>query len=181
MINVLVDDSRAVLVAQHFLFQDPATFVRLQLALGDKADYLRTTVSPAWRERFRDFDILTGEMADKLHEAGVPFLLVFATELAQADLAHMPSLPPGIDPNAAGRQLEGIAERHGVLFLDTVDAFRAAADPDGLFYTADGHMTGDGHAVFAASLIRRLTQGDILPLSNCATAASASADARSPR
>jgi hypothetical protein len=177
LVNVGVRSSRAVLVAEHFLFQRPETFVQLQLAVGDKADYLRSEVPPNWRQRYQDLELLIGEMADKIHQAGHQFLLVLGTELAQADLAHLTSPPPGTDPAAAGQQLALLAERHHVLFLDTLDGFKAA-DPTALFYPADGHMSPEGHAVFATSLVRRLTEGDIAAFAGCAAAIPSTASAR---
>jgi hypothetical protein len=172
--NELVQESRAVLVAQHFLYADRASFIRLQLGLGDKADYLRVPTTPAWETRYSDIELLLGEMAEKVHRAGIPFLLVFGTQHAQAALVNFPDPPPGIDPEAAGRRMGDIAKRHDILFLDTYDAFRKVPSPDALFYPADGHMTPDGHAVFARALVGRLTKGDIGVFAHCAQPAQVS-------
>jgi hypothetical protein len=149
-------DSRILVVAQHVLFQDRATFAKLFLLHGEDADYLRVPYGPGWEQRLRDFDVLLGDMARRSAAAGVPMLLALGPQRIQAALLDRGVRPDGVDPFAIGRRLATIAAAHGVLFQDTLESFATVPDPDALFYAVDGHMDADGHAVFARSVLDRL-------------------------
>jgi hypothetical protein len=150
-------DSRILVVAQHFLFQDRATFVKLFLLHGEDADYLRVPYGPGWERRLRDFDVLLADMARRSAAAGVPMLLALGPQRIQASLLDRGVRPDSVDPFEIGRRLAAIAAAHGVLFQDTLEGFAGLADPDAPFYAVDGHMDADGHAVFARSVLARLT------------------------
>ncbi len=166
----LVSNSRAIVAAQHFLYQDPATYTRLYLALGDKAGFLRVPLSPAWERRLADLDLLLGEMADKIHAAGVPFFLVLGPLHAQAALLDPASRPPGIDPFAFGRRVAAIAAAHGILFMDALEGFPRTGRPDQAFYPVDGHMNAEGHQIFADALTRRFVDGSFPAFAGCRAA-----------
>jgi len=154
----LAFDSRILVVAQHFLFQDRASFVRLFMLHGEDADYLRVPYSAGWEQRLRDFDTLLGSMAVRSEAAGVPVMLVLGPQRIQASLLDPAVLPPNVDPFEIGRRLAAIAARHKVAFQDTLEGFAKMSDPDALFYAVDGHIDGAGHAVFAGSVLDRLTR-----------------------
>jgi hypothetical protein len=153
----LAFNSRILVVAQHFLFQDRATFAKLFLLHGEDAGYLRVPYGPGWEQRLRDFDVLLADMARRTEAAGVPMLLVLGPQRIQASLLDPSVRPAGVDPFAIGRRLAAIAAKHGVLFQDTLEGFAGVADPDALFYAVDGHMDAGGHAVFARAVLDRLT------------------------
>jgi len=167
-INDALSDSRAVIAAEHFLYQDRATYVRLFLKYGDKADYLRPPFSPVWEQRLKDLELLLGGMADKIHAAGKPFLVVLGPQLIQLALLNPADRPSGVDPYAIGKRLQEIADRHGIRFVNTLDYFRSVKRPESLFYAVDGHMTGDGYAVIAKGLAHDLPLKGIAPLAGCA-------------
>jgi hypothetical protein len=166
-INDALSGSRAVVAAEHFLYQDRATYVRLFLKYGDKADYLRLPLSTAWERRLRDLEILLGGMADKIHAAGKPFVVVLGPQLIQVALLNPADRPNGVDPFAIGRRFKEIADRHGILFVNALDYFRTAARPESLFYAVDGHMTGDGYAVVAKGLAHDLPTSGLKPFARC--------------
>jgi hypothetical protein len=60
-IEKVIVQSRAVLIAQHYLFSNEDTFLKLYLVYGDKADFLRTPLSRAWQKRFADLDVIIGD------------------------------------------------------------------------------------------------------------------------
>jgi hypothetical protein len=152
----LAFDSRILVVAQHYLFQDRATFVKLFMLHGEDADYLRVPYRKGWENRLRDLDTLLGEMAARTRAAGVPMLLALGPQRIQTSLLDPAVRPPGVDPFAIGHRIAAIAARHGILFQDTLDGFAAVHDPDSEFYAVDGHMDADGHATFARSVLTRL-------------------------
>jgi hypothetical protein len=162
----LAFNSRILVVAQHFLFQDRATFVRLFMLHGDDAGYLRVPFTASWEQRLRDFDTLLGAMAARSKAAGVPMMLVLGPQRIQAALLDRAVLPPNVDPLEIGRRIAAIAARHGVAFQDTLAGFADVHDPDAMFYAVDGHMDAAGHAVFARSALDRLTR-DVAVFHDC--------------
>jgi hypothetical protein len=167
----LVTESRAVTVAEHYLFQDPSTYMRIYLAYGDKADFLRTPFSPLWEARLEGFDLLLREIAEKFHAAHVPFALIEMPSLAQVSVLALKSPPPGIDPYALNQRLEEISSRHGVQFINVLDSFRRTPGSNKLFYMVDGHLDGKGQVLVSAPFVDQLTQGTTPALSGCSATA----------
>jgi hypothetical protein len=93
-LQILITESRAVLVAEHFLFKNRDTYLRLYLRYGDKADFLRQPFSTAWQRRFDDMDLIIGGMAEKLRSANVPFIVIPVPSRAETVLLSMPRRPP---------------------------------------------------------------------------------------
>lgn len=159
--------SRAVLVAQHYLFSDEDTFLRLYLIYGDKADFLRTPLSAAWKKRFRDMDLIIGGMAQRTRAAGALLYVIPVPSRAEAALLSTRHPRPGIDAADFGRTLEEIASRHGALSVDLMNTFARIPKSENLFYVVDGHLTPEGQQVVAQQVARKLMDGTIPPLSRC--------------
>jgi hypothetical protein len=166
LISDLAYQSRLLVVAQHFLFEDRATYVKLYMLHGDEAGYLRIPYDPVWRQRLDMFDTMLGDMAARAKAAGVPMMLVLAPARIQAALLDTSVRPPGVDPFALGRDLGAIAARHGVIFQDALDDFARVKNPDSMFYPVDGHIDADGHAVLAQSILQRLLHAND-PFADC--------------
>lgn len=150
-------DSRTMLVAQHYLLQNEDTFLKLYvMAGGDHTAFIRYPFDPAWRKRFEITDTLLGEMAERIHAAGVAFLVVAVPERAQVLMVHKRDLPPGIDPFAFTREISKIASRHDILFVDALKAFANAPEPEKLFYVVDGHATPLAHQIMGESIASEL-------------------------
>lgn len=160
-------ESRAVTMAQHYLFQDPATYVPLILRSGDNTDFLRPPFTPAWEARLRVFDGLIGQLADRARAAGVPFMLAFVPNQVQAILGATHSLPAGIDTRALPDALAEIARAHGADFADTSASLAAAPKPGLLYYQVDGHPSGKGQPLIARSIAQTYTSLTHGPFSNC--------------
>jgi hypothetical protein len=167
-----VRQSRAVLVAEHFLYQDSSTYLRIALLHGDGEDYLRPPFSPAWEQRLNDFERLLAEMAEKAHAENIPFVLLEVPSVEQGQLLSTPNPAAVADPNALNARLERISARHGVVFLNVLDAFRRTPESSKMFYMVDGHVDGDGQAILSSALVNQLTQGAIPALSGCQVARS---------
>lgn len=166
-IDALLADSRAVLAAQHILYQNRQKFVSLFLLHEDKADYLRSPLSAKWQKRLQNLEILFGEMADKAHAAGVPFVIVLGPQRIQAALLDQSLRQPGVDPFLLGEKLAEIAGRHGIVFYDLLADFRQQPEPERLFYPVDGHMTEAGHRLFANAIDKHLLQAELPVLKHC--------------
>ena len=160
-------ESRAVTVAEHFLFQQGPTYLSLYLRYGDRADFLRPPFSAAWQERLRRFEMLIAELAQRSHRANVPFTLAFVPQQAQLMLMAGIDRKPGVDPTALPRALAAIASRHGVDFIDTSAALRAERRPGRLYYVVDGHPSGVGQPILALDIARHLTKSPSSLFSDC--------------
>ena len=164
--------SRAVLVAQHFLFQNPSVYLPLYLRYGDKADFLRPPFTPNWDARLQTFDALLGDLGHLAHDAHVQLTVGFVPQEAQVALMAGRPIPAGIVPEALPQALDAIAERHGVAFVDTSEALRLQPAPEQLFYQVDGHLSGLGQPVIAAYIAGRLTDVPQDGFSDCHRSAS---------
>lgn len=164
----LLIQSRTVLVAQHFIFQNRETFIRMFMVYGDRADFLRQPFTPAWQQRFADFDVILGSVAEKTRAAGVPLIIVPVPSRVEAALLSSPDLPPRVDPYAFGRAIQAIASKHGAGYLDLMKPISAIPDAENLYYTVDGHVRADGHKVIAEELVRKLLDGSVPAFSHCA-------------
>lgn len=151
-----VGHSHIGVAALHFLFQNPATYVRMFLFSSERAAYLRTLLSPAWDKRLDGYDILLAEMAQKARDAKVPLVLVEDPSFAQVSLLSMRNVPPGLDPYAFNERLRQIAVRHGIQFIDGLDAFKHGPEANRLFYVVDGHMDEEGCALLGKALAEQL-------------------------
>lgn len=154
----IIRESDLAIVGLHFFYQNTTTYAQLYLNYGDRADYLRTPFSHAWESRFEAFDILLTEMVHKSSDAHVPFVLIELPSLAQASLSAEPNLPPKVDPYAFNKRLQEIASRHGVEFIDGLDALRAEPEPNRLFYVTDGHLNAEGHELVSRAIVEQLTR-----------------------
>lgn len=169
-IQLLLTESRTLLVAEHFLLQNRDTYLRLYLNYGDKADFLRQPFTPAWQRRFIDMDRIIGGMADKLKAAGVPFVVIPVPSRAEAALLSAAQGPPGVDPFAFGRRLEEIANTHGASYLDLMEPFSKIRNSENLFLIVDGHVAAGGQQVIATRLTRKLIDGSIPAFAACGSA-----------
>ena len=147
-----ISESRAIVIAQHFLFRNPAIYLPLYLRFGDKADFMRPPFTSAWEARLRHFESLLGDLADLAQAVHVPMMLAFAPNQAEINAMSSSGSRKEIDPYALPRALESIAIRHGVEFKDTSDALLAVSTPTSLYYQVDGHPSGVGQPIIARAI-----------------------------
>ena len=171
----LVRDSRTLLVAQHYLLQNRDIFLNLYLHGGDHTAFVKVPFTPAWDKRFRDVDLLLGEMAAEFHSAGVPFLVLAVPERAQALMLTTPNLPANVDPYAFDRRISQIAAQYGILYVDGLKALAQVPKPDRLFFVVDGHPTPEAHVLMGQAIARKLIAAKIAPFSSCADLSSTTA------
>ncbi len=149
-----VKESRAFVVAQHFMFRNPALYVPLYLQYGDKADFLRSPFTVPWQTRLQWLDVLVGKLQAEASGAGVPFMIAFIPQEAQVALMAGRYQSGAVQPEALPNPIGAIARKHGALFKDTSVALRAEPKPEQLFYQVDGHLSGEGQPIAAAYLAK---------------------------
>jgi hypothetical protein len=150
------NDSRFILIARRYAFQDPDRYVLNYLQRGDVADYLRPPFSPNWRMRLAVADATIGRIAAKAAAAQVPLVVVLVPGRAQALLSRDGADRHQADPFALGQALAPIARAHRADFVDMTAAIRDRPDPGGLFFEIDTHPNPAGHAALARIVEQRL-------------------------
>jgi hypothetical protein len=165
----LVIHSRALLMAQHLVFQNREAYIRAYLMYGDKADYLRQPFTPVWQQRFADFDVTIGDIADRLRHAGVPLVIVAVPSRAEATLLSSTEVPIHVDPYAFGRAIQTIAAKHRTGYVDLTGPISRIPNAEDLYYPVDGHVTSEGHKVIAEALSQKLQDGSVPAFSRCAS------------
>jgi hypothetical protein len=161
-------ESRAVFAAQHSAFQNQALFVKLYLMQADRVGFMKEPLSPRWLERFANFEVLLGDMADKTRHAGVPLVVAVAPDRAQAALSSMKTRPVNVDPYLFEKKIVEIASRHQVAALPALSEFGSLPHPETLYYAVDGHLSGEGQTVLTNAIVPGLLKR-ICALSNCAS------------
>jgi hypothetical protein len=174
VVSDLFRESRAVAVAQHFMFGNLPLYMSIYLNFGDKADFLRPPFTPRWQARLRQVDMLFAAMAEQAHQAGVPLILVFVPHQAEIALEAGEAKADGVDPRAFPDALKESALRHGAIFIDSSDLLEKQADPAALFYRVDGHLSGKGQPIIARYVAEKIAALNPGPFSNCRHPVSAS-------
>jgi hypothetical protein len=175
VVSDLIRESRAVAVAQHFMFGNLPLYLSIYLNFGDKADFLRPPFTPLWQARLRQVDMLFAALAEQAHQAGVPLILVFVPHQAEIAVEAGEAKAAGIDPRAFPAALEASAIRHGAVFIDSSEILEKQPDPAGLFYRVDGHPSGKGQPIIARYVASRMAAMTSGPFSDCRGSAVASA------
>lgn len=168
-LSTFLKGSRTMQVAQHFLFQNGQTYVRLYLLYGDHADFLRSPLTPLWETRFAKLDVLLGEMADAFHSHGIPTVFVAGMQRAEAQLLSSHDLPSGIDPYAFERETSEISAKHGIISIEVDRDFSRLPDAGRFFYPVDGHLNTEGSELFGTYVWRQLLAKDLPVFSGCST------------
>lgn len=154
-------ESRALLVAQHFLFSNAQTYLSMYMNYGDKADILRIPLSQAWQQRFSDLDLIIADMSARLRQARVPLVLMAIPTRSEAALANRSARFPHTDAFAFSHEIGAIAARHGAVFVDGVSDFSHVPESENFFYIVDGHLDADGQALLARALVRKCLDGSL--------------------
>ncbi len=168
----LITGSRTVVAAEHFIFQDPSTYLRMYLAYGDKADFLRSPLSAAWERRLQNVDLLLHEMAIKAAAAHVRMVVVEVPNLPQVSALNLASPPSGIDPYLLNERLSAIASSPGLQFVDVLNTFKKTPHSNTFFYLTAGHLNGKGYSLVSTPLVKALTTGSHPPIQGCTVATS---------
>jgi hypothetical protein len=159
--NLLNQNIRASLVAQHFLFANPNTVLHLLLGYGERAAYLRNPTTPRWEQHYADFNLSLSKVASGLRGAGIPLILVAVPSREETALLGVDRRPPHTDPFDFDNRLRVMAARLNIEFVDAVREFAREPNAARHFYYVDLHPDGDGHALIARALVRKCLDGSI--------------------
>jgi hypothetical protein len=154
-------------VAKHYLFQNQEKYLSLYLRTGDQADFLRSPLTPRWKRRFEQLDVILGAIADKAHAQGVPVVFAAGLQRAEVGLMSESTRPPGVDPYAFEGEIARITAEHGVLNIDPDPYYSRISKASNLFYAIDGHLDSNGNAVYAEALTHGLLATGLPPFQSC--------------
>jgi hypothetical protein len=148
------------LVAQHFLYRDPAVQVTafLRNGIDDMNGYVVNPLPPKWQTRIGQIDGLLKRMTAITNPAGVKVILVYVPRRVHAVLEMPRYANPRVDTHVLDRALSETARANGVDFIDTTPDFANYKDFNSLYFLADGHPSGAGHALIASAVQRRLLE-----------------------
>jgi len=152
--RVLLKESRATQMAQHYLFGNPDIYINSYLLLGDKADFLREPLTLRWQKRLEHLDHAVRTIAEHAAAASAPLYLVLAPTEAQAELlGERNQQRAKVDASLLVHEVRAIATRNQAVFVDATTPFEQVKDTQDYFYRSEGHLNSLGHAVLAQAMI----------------------------
>jgi len=178
-LHSLLLTSRAFAVGQHLYYEDVASYVPLFLLNKDKAGFLYRDYSPSWTERIATFGRIDGTIADAAKAAGVPLVVAFVPQRAQAALVKM-TPPKGVDPYRLQQAVQRIVEQQGGHFVDATPALGRTPSPASLFLPLDGHLDGHGHRIVGRAIADQLVDAKLPGFSECSPLSSTASAAGTP-
>jgi hypothetical protein len=161
-LRLLSRESRALLVAQHFMLLNDNFLIRAY-KLRREEDALRVPHSESYQRRYTRLETELRALSARLSARGVPLLLVAIPNRIQAALISDRTTLPGVDPWAFTRELQAIGQRTGVRVADTFPRFAARPHAEQLFYAVDGHPTGEANALIGDAVEQALLEAPPVP------------------
>lgn len=150
-LRALARESRALIVAQHFLLENDDAFLRAY-QLGNEDDALRVPVSAAYRDHYAGLTAHLKEMKRQLDMDSVQLYFAPLPNRIQATLLSGGVAIEGVDPLAYITEIKAIGERTGVGVVDAFPLFKATPHASRLFYAVDGHPTGAASKLMADAI-----------------------------
>lgn len=139
-----------------FLYSNVDRYLRTYLQTGADAGFLRTQYDPAWQYYLHQFafDLLQVEL--KARTAGVPVVVAYIPNRAQAAMVSMNYASPGFDAYHIDREMRSAMEADGGMFVDTVPDFSKVPVVARYYFPVNGHPTEEGCALIAKMISRQL-------------------------
>ncbi len=166
-LSELSSESRALTIAKSLYYANGDNFVKLYMSYGEKANFLRTPLSPFWEARLILFDKLLADLAERANRQKVPVLLIFVPQQAQAMLAGRQTPPAAVAPYQLSERIAALSAKHGIHYVDTTSAFAHAANPSDLYYRVDGHPSPKGQHLIADVALGAITSTPTLRQALC--------------
>jgi hypothetical protein len=155
------EDSSAGSLLMHYVYESQSQFVRSFLKRGDDAGFLKADFDWEWQGRLRQSEVDAAYIGGRSRAAGVPFVVAFLPDRAQAAMVSMGEWPAGYDPYKLDNDLRSIITSNGGIYIDILPGFRKIPNPEQYYYPIDGHPDARGHKILADLLARELTSGAI--------------------
>ena len=156
-VRLISRESRALVVAQHFMLSSDASLYRAYM-IGQDDDVLRVPLSPANRARYDLLESELREFTGRLRAANIPLIVGGVPNRIQAALVSNRVNLPDTDPAAFGRVLDSMATRDGFLNADITSELARSPHAERLYYAVDGHPTAGANERIADALERTLVK-----------------------
>ena len=157
------DQTRVALLLKHLMLESETQdqYVTSYLKNEDDAGFLRSEPGEKWQRLRQQFEMDAAEYERQAKAAGVPLVVVFVPNRAQAAMISMGRWPTGYDPYELDKELRKIIESNGGTYIDVLDDYRTVPDPEQNYFPVDGHPNSNGHAMITRFLTRELTSGAV--------------------
>jgi hypothetical protein len=166
-VDDLFNHTKTSVLLRHYLYQSETLYIRSFLAGPDHASgYLKQQLSPAWQGDLSQFESDAALMEAEAQKAGIPFVVTYVPERAQASMISMGTWPAGYDPYSLPADVRSIIERHHGIYVDILPDLRSVSNAGKFYYPVDGHPTPAGHALLSSLIEKGLTDGAIPALTN---------------
>jgi hypothetical protein len=152
-LRVAAKESRAMIMAQHFMLRDENFFLRAFEDYADPLDVSRVPTPPGVEERFARIDKMIGRLADQCRAAGVPSYMIALPNRVESALISKNIRLPNMDAYVFPTRMGEIAYKHGMGYIDVVPELRKTPNAEQLFYAVDGHPAGGAHALMARAVV----------------------------
>jgi len=146
---------------QHYLFQSQSEYLKLYLERGAQSGFLKAQPDAEWQYRLDMFSGYAASIAEQAKAAGVPVIVAFVPNRAEAAMISMGRWPAGYDPYKLGDEVRAIVTSHGATYIDILSDFRNLPNPEQYYYPIDNHPDAAGHAIIAGMLAKELTSGAV--------------------
>lgn len=170
-------NSRVFSVMQHLYYEKTSNYVPLFLLNQDKAGFLYRDYTPAWQQRITFLDHITDEIAAEAKAAGVPLVVAFVPQRAQAAMVGMTE-PRTLDPYTLNRIVERKVQSDGGYFVDSTPDLARTGVAGSLFLPLDGHLDGRGHRIVGRAIADDLVADKVPGFSECKPALSTASEDR---
>ena len=159
VVALLKQNTRIFIVAQHYLYRDVSAQISAFLRNGsDSSSYVDAPLPPIWHQRIDFLGGVLARITAQTRAAGVPVVLLYVPDRAQAALEIPRFAHPGLNPLGLGEALRQVALAQGAEFADLTPDFAAAQDFASLYYQADGHPSAGGHRIIGRRVVNILLQ-----------------------
>jgi hypothetical protein len=156
----LLIDSPATLI-RDYIFQSQSEYLKIALNNSETNGFLRTQPDKYWQLRLTMFNQYEAAVEEHAHAAGVPLVITFVPNRAQAAMMSMGNWPPGYNPYKFGDDVRSMVQSHGGTYVDILSAFRDFPNAETWYYPVDGHPNAQGHTMIAKILTDELTSGAV--------------------
>ena len=152
-LKVAISSLRVFYMESYMLLRNDDNYVPIYLTSGHNADFMRSPLSTEWLTKLDNLDADVSRLGETAHKAGVPFLVLYVPQRAEAAIHATPRLGTGVDEELLPRMIEQIVLAHGGHFANVTKDIVAGTPSSSLYYAMNGHINGAGNAIMAKTLV----------------------------
>ena len=144
--------TRTAFALQFILYRSPSLYLKSYLDQVDsETGFLRQNLTPAWTVNLQETRRFSAEISHKAHAAGIPIVVTYIPNHAQAEMIAMGSWPKGYDPYRLNQIVQRMVVSQGDIFLNIAPQYRniPIADLQKDYLPVDGHPNARGQALIA--------------------------------